>query len=257
MYTTCPKCKHERQADDKTDPDNCPACGIIFSKWMKQQFSSPETQRATRNKIEASDSPGLKNIISSSLFFVEDKVNPFIFYGRALVFIGIAIWGWQFINMDFINNPTEIGSSFLHRINLVFHEAGHIVFMPFGWFMTKLGGTLGQLLMPLVVMLAFLIKNKNNFGASVGLWWLGQSFMECAPYIDDAYNQQLVLLGGVTGADKPGFHDWNAMLIDLGKLESHREIANTFNTTGILLILLALIWGAFLLYKQFKNLEPI
>ncbi|MFT5396122.1 MAG: hypothetical protein ACI85N_001318 [Gammaproteobacteria bacterium] len=257
MYSTCPKCKHERQEDDTANPDTCPACGIIFSKWMKQQFSSPESKRTTRNNIETSDSPGIIKIISSSLFFVEDKVNPFIFYGRALVFIGIAVWGWQFINMDFINNPTEIGSSFLHRINLVFHEAGHVVFMPFGWFMTKLGGTLGQLLMPAVVMLTFLIKNKNNFGASVGLWWLGQSFMECAPYVDDAYNQQLVLLGGVTGADKPGYHDWNAMLIDIGKLESHREIANTFNTTGILLILLALAWGAYLLYKQFKNIDSI
>ena len=257
MYTTCPKCEHERQAVDNSDLDTCPACGIIFSKWMKQQFSSPETLGTTRNKIEVSDSPGIIRTIHSSLFFVEDKVNPFIFYGRALVFIGIAIWGWQFINMDFIDNPMAIGNSFMHRINLVFHEAGHVIFMPFGWFMTKLGGTLGQLLMPIVVMLTFLIKNKNNFGASVGLWWLGQSFMECAPYIDDAYNQQLVLLGGVTGADKPGYHDWNAMLIDIGKLESHREIANTFNTTGILLILLALVWGAYLLYKQFKNLDSI
>lgn len=256
MYTTCPKCQYERQAGDDVNPDICPGCGIIFSKWMKQQFSSSTTQKTIKNNPEATVS-GLINVISSSLFFVEDKVNPLVFYGRVAVFIGITVWGWQFINMDFINNPTEIGNSFLHRVNLIFHEAGHIVFMPFGWFMTKLGGTLGQLLMPAAVMLVFLIKSKNNFGASVGLWWLGQSFMECAPYIDDAYNQQLVLLGGVTGADKPGYHDWNAILIDIGKLESHREIATLFDTTGATLILIALTWGAYLLYLQFRNLDKI
>jgi hypothetical protein len=256
MYITCPKCKHERRPDENTNPDNCPACGIIFSKWMKQKFSSPASQKITIDKSESRVS-GLIDLIGSSLFFVEEKINPFVFYGRLVIFIGIAVWGWQFINMDFINNPTEIGQSFLHRINLVFHEAGHIVFMPFGWFMTKFGGTLGQLLMPVVVMLTFLIKNKNNFGASVGLWWLGQNFMECAPYIDDAYNQQLVLLGGVTGADKPGYHDWNAILIDIGKLDSHREIATTFDTTGTTLILTALAWGGYLLYKQFNNLDSI
>ena len=255
MYTTCPKCNHERQTEENVNPDICPACGIIFSKWMKQQFSSPTTQDITNAKTESNVS-GLISIISSSLFFVEDKVNPFVFYGRVIVFIGISVWGWQFINMDFVNNPTEIGSSFLNRINLVFHEAGHILFMPFGWFMTKLGGTLGQLLMPLVVLLTFLIKN-NNFGATVGLWWLGQSFMDCAPYIDDAQSQQLVLLGGVTGADKPGFHDWNAMLIDIGKLESHRQIATAFDTTGKVLILIALFWGGYILLKQFKNLDSI
>lgn len=255
MYSTCPKCKHERQAGNNTDPDKCPACGIIFSKWMKQQFAAPQ-RNSSPARGEKKSSNAIR-LITSSLFFVEEKVNPFVFYGRVLIFIGMTIWGWQFINMDFVNNPTEIGESFLHRINLIFHEAGHIIFMPFGWFMTKLGGTLGQLLMPAVVLFVFLFKNKNPFGASVGLWWLGQSTMECAPYIDDAYNQQLVLLGGVTGADRPGYHDWNAMLIDIGKLESHREIATTFNTSGMALIVLAIIWGGYLLHKQYKNLDSI
>ena len=91
MYTTCPKCKHERQAEEKINPDICPACGIIFSKWMKQKFSSPETKITTRNNIETSVFSGIIKTISSSLFFIEDKVNPFIFYGRAFVFIGIAV----------------------------------------------------------------------------------------------------------------------------------------------------------------------
>ena len=256
MYNTCPKCKYERQASDNTNPDVCPGCGIIFSKWMKQQFSAA-TPQINLDKTTESHSPGIFSLFSSYVLFVEDKVNPFIFYGRLGVFIGITIWGWQFINMDFVNDPMQIGNSYMHRINLIFHEAGHIIFMPFGWFMTKLGGTLGQLLMPIIVMLVFLIKNKNNFGASVGLWWLGQSFMDCAPYIDDALDQKLVLLGGFTGADRPGSHDWTNILSEFNKIDKHREIANAFDTIGMTLIILALVWGGFLLYKQFKNLDSI
>ncbi len=174
-----------------------------------------------------------------------------------LSLLALLYGGWQFINMDFINNPMAIGSSYMHRVNLIFHEAGHVIFMPLGWFMTKLGGTLGQLLMPVVVMLTFLIKNKNNFGASVGLWWLGQSFMDCAPYIDDALDQKLVLLGGFTGADRPGSHDWTNILSEFDKIDKHREIANTFDTIGATLIFIALIWSGFLLYKQFKNIDSI
>lgn len=116
MHTTCPKFKHERQSEDNTNPGICPGCGIIFSKWMKQQFSLPDNAKNIQTKPE-SNTFILLSFISSSLFSIEDKVNPI-----------------------------EIDNSFMHRINLAFHEAGHIIFIPFGWFMTKLGGTPGQLL---------------------------------------------------------------------------------------------------------------
>ena len=78
----------------------------------------------------------------------------------------------------------EIAGSFIHSVNLVFHEAGHVLFRPFGDFMTVLGGSLLQLLVPLVVAAALLLKNRDPFGASIGVWWLGQSFKDLAPYID-------------------------------------------------------------------------
>lgn len=156
--------------------------------------------------------------------------------------------------MDFASTPYPMAESFMHRINLVFHEAGHVLFRPFGWFMTILGGTLGQLLMPAGVMLAFLIK-RNTFGATVCLWWLGQSFMDCAPYIDDALDQKLMLLlAGHMGADAPGNHDWNNMLGELNMLERHREFANLADTTGVVLMLLAFAWGGILLWHQFRRL---
>ena len=254
MYKTCPKCKYIRQPTDNIDPDICPDCGIHFSKWMKQQFS-PKKEES--KKYRNPDTSKTKKIIGSYLFYTEEKVNPFVFFGRILVFIGLLIWGLHFINVDFTKHAHLIMNSYMHIINLVFHEAGHVIFRPFGWFITILGGTLGQLLMPIIVILTFLIKNRNNFGASVGLWWLGQSFIDCAPYIDDAAKMQLQLVGGGTGWERMGSHDWNNMLIEIGELDSHREIATTFDTIGTLIILLALFWSAYLLFKQFKKIDSI
>lgn len=254
MYKTCPKCQYQRQPEDPGDGQSCPACGIIFSKWMKQQFASAQTLTVTE-PVTASIVRDIPRRIIRALLHVEDKVNPFIFWGRCVVYIALVIWGWKFIQMDFIQHPTEIGYSFMHRINLVFHEAGHILFMPFGWLMTKLGGTLGQLLMPIVVTIAFIVKNHNPFAASVGLWWLGQSFMDCAPYIDDALDQNLVLLGGFTGADRPGYHDWSNILGNFNVLEKHRIYATFADTAGTVIMLIAFIWGGYILSKQFKNID--
>lgn len=252
MYETCPKCGYQRKLTDTVDPGICPGCGIIFAKWMKQKFAPPPVVSESRPTDEH---PGLITYLIETVLYVEPKTEPAFFYGRLILYIGIVYWGWQFMWMDFTLNPPEIGNSFMHRINLVFHEAGHVLFIPFGWFMTILGGTLGQLLMPIVVMLTFIFKNHNNFGASVGLWWLGQNFMDVAPYINDALVQQLVLLGGNTGADVPGNHDWNNILGELNRLEKCHEYAIIAQTTGVIIMIIAFIWGGYILYQQYLNMK--
>lgn len=221
---------------------------------MKKQFSTA-TSESVKSILSATDDPGLIQTILAGLFFVEPKTNPVYFYGRTLVYVIFLFWGWQFILMDFTSN--EIGESFMHNVNLVFHEAGHILFRPFGWFITILGGTLGQLLMPVIVILTLILKERNNFTASIGLWWLGQSLMDCAPYINDAREQQLILLGGHTGSDAPGYHDWNNILVWLDQLENAGAYANMADITGALLMICAFAWGGYILYRQYRNMQRI
>ncbi len=149
----------------------------------------------------------------------------------------------------------EISESFMHRVNLVFHEAGHVIFMPFGRFLSILGGTLGQWLIPFIVLCSFVLKSRDIFGATIGLWWLGQSTMDAAPYINDARAGQLILLGGVTGRDQPGYHDWENILRDLGWLQYDHTIAGIVNTVGAGLMIMSFIWGACVLYLQYRNLD--
>ncbi len=185
------------------------------------------------------------------LFAVEPKVTPFYFWGRVIVLLFLAAWGLRFILAPMETN--YVGQSFMHLINLPFHEAGHILFSPFGRFMQVLGGTLGQLLIPCICLATFLLKNREPFGASVSLWWAGQNFMDIAPYMNDARALELILLGGVTGKEVEGYHDWQAILGTLGWLEYDHAIALASYRFGTALMILALLWGGYMLHIQFKH----
>ena len=143
----------------------------------------------------------------------------------------------------------------MHRIDRVFHEAGHVLFSPLGDFMSVLGGSLGQLIMPAVVIGAFLLRYNNSFGASVGLWWLAQSLMDLAPYIGDARKGEMMLLGGITGMDAPGYHDWSNLLGRMGLMAKDTIYGARVDALGELLMWTAIMWGAVLLHRQYRNID--
>jgi hypothetical protein len=206
--------------------------------------SFPETEENDRQDA----SPALREtpcIIEDSLvarlkdliFAVEEKTNPFYFGGRVILFLGIFIWGWIFIFKPITSNYA--GESFLHLINRFLHV---------------LGGSLLQVIIPAVCLIAFLMR-REPFSSSIGLWWMGQSFIDMAPYINDARAGQLMLIGGVTGQEAPDFHDWNVLLSMTGLLNYDGVIAHLAKYFGVVLILLALLWGGYSLWIQYKNLR--
>jgi hypothetical protein len=184
---------------------------------------------------------------------VPDSVNPVEFAGRAVVYVVFFLWGISFLRMP-VASPDQM-ESFMHLVNTPFHEAGHMILMPLGWdFLTSLGGSLGQIAFPLIVTIALLWKNRDPFGASIGLWWVGQSLMDLAPYIADARALQLMLLGGGTGREIEG-HDWEAILSYLGWLRYDITLARLAHVSGWLLMVTALGWGAYILLRQRRNLQ--
>src|SRR5262249_2787460 len=104
------------------------------------------------------------------------------------------------------------------------HEAGHVIFRPFGEFVITLGGTLGQLLVPAVLSAALLLKNRDPFGSSIGLWFMGVSLLDISPYVFAALNPKLVLLTGTPGEDGP--HDWIYILEAVG-LRNQAQLLGT------------------------------
>ncbi len=190
----------------------------------------------------------IKQVLKEFFIPEQHKTEPVYFYGRIIAYLFFLIWG-----LTLIKTPmNDQMGSFMHNINLPMHEAGHIIFSFLGDFMRVLGGAIMQLLMPAIVLGSFLVKNRDAFGASLGLWWLGQSFMDTAPYINDARAGELPLLGGVTGKEAPGYHDWENILGRLGWLQYDHLLAKISFTMGILLMLLAFVWGGYMLYLQFQ-----
>lgn len=150
----------------------------------------------------------------------------------------LALLTWRFVRLP-LDGSGEIG--FLHLPNLVFHEAGHIILSPFGRFIGVLGGSLMQVLIPVVCAIAFL-RQGNPYAAAVCTWWAGQNLIDLAPYIADARRLQLVLLGGFTGQEVEG-HDWEYLLTTLGWLRYDVTLGRGSQAVGALVMTGALVWA--------------
>lgn len=246
----CPNCQAER--DDLSA--ECARCGIIFAKYKPRPLRAPSPPLSSvEGRSTEPAGSGFWAEVRDLACTVEESVNPFVFGGRVLVFVGLALWGWKLMTASIASNYA--GESFLHLINLPFHEAGHLFFMPLGRFMQVLGGSLGQLIMPLVCAGAFLVQQRNPFAASVALWWLGESLLDLAPYINDARALELILIGGVTGKDVEDYHDWEYILRTVGWLQHDHTVATLAHGLGALLMSGALAWGGYLLVRQCTRLE--
>jgi hypothetical protein len=163
--------------------------------------------------------------------------NAAVSVGRLALVAALAVW-----TISLLRTPLpRLSQSFMHLVNLPFHEAGHILFLPFGSFMTSLGGSLLQVLIPLVCAWAFLFQQEDPFAASACVWWTGESLLDLSPYIDDARSLQLMLLGGP--ADEVEGHDWEAILTQLGWLHLDHSLARLAWALGAALMIGALIWG--------------
>jgi hypothetical protein len=226
-------------------------CGVIFAKLTQEDFGHDPIEV----KIKVSDpapEAGWANTIKAYLLVSGQEENTFFWAGRILAYLIILIWGWKFIATPMASD--YFAQTFLHGVNLAFHEAGHVIFSFFGRFLGVFGGTLGQILMPLICMGTFLFY-RNPFAASVALWWTGQNFMDIAPYINDARALQLPLIGGNIGSDNPDFHDWHHLMRDMGWLKYDHTLAVFSNHTGVLIMIVSFVWGGYLLYRQYKTIS--
>src|SRR5512140_622455 len=135
--------------------------------------------------------------------------------GRVLFVL--VLLRWTLIFLVWPMRQDTIGSSFLHTISIPFHEAGHVLFAPFGDLISVAGGSLAQVLVPAACAIAFLTTSVDPFGAAVCAWWTGENLLDVAVYVDDARSLNLVLIGGHTGAEVEG-HDWERLLQSIGAL---------------------------------------
>jgi len=169
--------------------------------------------------------------------------------GRAGLLAILAWWTARLVPHPLASEP--VMDSFLHLVNLPFHEAGHIVFLPLGDFMKVLGGSLFQVIIPVVCAVAF-IRREDWSAMTVCLWWAGENLVDLGPYIADARALQLPLLGGKTGAEVTG-HDWEAILEMLGWLHLDHSLGMAAHIAGSVVMIGALAAGVGCLHSQWSR----
>ena len=122
---------------------------------------------------------------------------------------------------------------FIHLVDLVFHEAGHVIFGMFGRFLGALGGSLNQVLIPAVCTGSFLYR-RQWAAAAVTLFWTGENVIDVAIYAADGRDMKLPLLAeGLT-------HDWNWILSELSLRDQAEPIGRAIFALGVLVLLAAL-----------------
>jgi hypothetical protein len=122
---------------------------------------------------------------------------------------------------------------FIDNVNLVLHEAGHVLFGWGGPSLAALGGTLGQLMWPAGFAVYFRVKQQNRFACAVCVWWLGENLIGVGRYMADAAFEELALVGG-------DVHDWNFLFGRWGMLSKGQEIGSATRWIGGLVMVATL-----------------
>ncbi len=132
---------------------------------------------------------------------------------------------------------------FLDGINLVFHESGHPVFGLLGWeTLTILGGTLMQVLVPLLLAGSFWFK-RQPVGVALCGQWAGQNLLNIARYMADARAQVLPLVGG-------GEHDWTALFTQWRLMPKDQLVAGRTSFVGWMIMA---GWALWLGYRAWQD----
>ena len=154
---------------------------------------------------------------------------------RLLAVLLFAAWVWRYIR-----EPETI----LHGSILIFHEAGHVLFMPFGEFMMVLGGSLFQLMVPLF-LIGYFVWRRDFFAACFAALYLAASLDNLARYIADARAGELPLLGG-----ERSNHDWTFLLIEMKQLDSDLAIGRFVHNCAVMVFWLSLPAALYLAWQR-------
>lgn len=125
------------------------------------------------------------------------------------------------------------------------HELGHLVFAPLGEFMTILGGSLAQVLVP-VGAAWLMLHYRDYFGLAGAGAWLASSLVNLSRYVGDARSFDLDLVG--FGED--AVHDWAWLLGRLDLLPYDTRLAALTRGAGGLVLVASLGFGAWLCWRM-------
>ncbi len=259
----CPKCSNKLSSTE-----SCPYCGIIISKYIEIQqrksehYSPPKTDPGIKDSFEnelmetpETEPLGLSSKFNGYFVYLEKIASlPWKPISKMTVLsfsIGWAALVYLLATKDMLGSDSTI-LYLTHNVNLVFHEAGHWIFGIFGFrILTILGGSINQLLIPLIVTASFWSR-RDAVGYTFGLFWFFENCLDVAVYMADARALALPLIGGL-GEEA---HDWKNILSYFGLIEKDTALASAVTTVGWFGIIFTWSWFCWIWFKNREQVKP-
>jgi hypothetical protein len=136
------------------------------------------------------------------------------------------------------------GFLIIDYVNLIIHEGGHFFFSWFGHTIMILGGTLGELLVPLLCAAYFWWKQETTAVAFSSFWFF-ENFLYIGTYMADARTSALPLVGSEES-------DWTILFTQWGLLRKDLQIGATTRALGWLGMLATVAWLAWRIWRDAK-----
>ncbi|HUL36004.1 MAG TPA: hypothetical protein VL128_19120 [Candidatus Eisenbacteria bacterium] len=137
------------------------------------------------------------------------------------------------------------GFLFPDFVNLMIHEAGHLFFSWGGHTIMLLGGTLGELLVPLLCG-AYFYFHGQSLGFAFSSFWFFENFLYVGTYMKDARSQSLPLVNAEIG-------DWTLLFGQWGILDHDLQIGHFVRVLGWLGLLATMAWLA---WRTYRDAQP-
>jgi hypothetical protein len=213
MPRLCEQCGNYDPTPVLTADSRCPCCGMVYARIRPPSVPAQPMAAAARS-FETHEAD-----------FDWQPLKP------AEVWLSIAAVLVLFAIIVFDDDGFVL---ILDHANLAFHEAGHLFFGMLGRTLGLYGGTLGQLVFPIVAGVGFW-RRRQAVGMALSGVWLFENFLNIARYMADARAQLLPLVGG-------GEHDWYHIFSGLGLLNHDTAIAAITQALGWLGMVGCTVW---------------
>jgi hypothetical protein len=136
------------------------------------------------------------------------------------------------------------GFLFLDYVNLMIHEGGHFFFSWFGDTLHILGGTLGELIVPLLCAVFFFWQRETT-GVAFCFFWFFENFPYIGTYMADSRAGALPLVG----SDES---DWTILFGQWGLLPEDQRIGGTMRIIGWLGMIATVAWLGYRVHQDAK-----
>ena len=171
------------------------------------------------------------------------------YFGRWKPISRYAGIGWLCFYLLFLVYAARDSSGFLFLdfANLMIHECGHPLLSVFGYTLMILGGTLAELIVPLLCTAYFFWK-REIAGTAFCAFWFFENFPYIGTYMADARAQVLPLVGS-------GDHDWGILFGQWGLLAQDQKIGGVMRAMGWIGMLAAVGWLGWRTYESVRAEE--